>query len=177
MKVDRIIFLDIDGVLNSERWAKKFYKMIKSKENIEGINDLCDPYATNMLIELLNEINAKIVLSSSWRSKTIEETIKDFSTFRHKPFHKLVPYLIGVTPRFKERLIRGEEIQYWINWIKTDKLIKYKLIKEDIEIDENFKYIILDDDNDMLDNQNFIRIDNKIGISKEYIKQIRKYFT
>lgn len=175
MKVDKIVFLDIDGVLNSQQWAGKHYKMLKEGIVPEGVNDLCDPEATDRLISVLKETGAKIVLSSSWRSNTVQDTIEDFSTFRHKPFHKLVPYIIGVTPRFRERLYRGTEIAKWLE-MPMQQRIDWKLILKDIEIPYNRKYVIVDDDEDMLDNQipYFVHTDWITGLTEENIKQIKK---
>src|SRR5574344_367677 len=95
--VDKIVFLDIDGVLNSEEWAKKRFNKLVS-------DDICDSDvdsdAINRLIKFLDDTNAKIVLSSSWRSLNVQSTILEFSTFNHELLKKLIPYIIGVTPRF-----------------------------------------------------------------------------
>ena len=56
MKVYKIIFLDIDGVLNSQEWAGKHYKMLKAGTVPEGVNDLCDPDATKRLISMTSQI-------------------------------------------------------------------------------------------------------------------------
>ena len=189
MKVDKIIFLDIDGVLNSQELAEKHYKMLKAGTVPDGVNDLCDPEATDRLIKALDGTGAKIVLSSSWRSNTIKDTIEDFKTFRHVPFHKLVPYIIGITPRFKERMWRGKEIQYWIDWLRTGKLEQAHLILPDIEVSSNakgvvvddvdvksdFRYVIVDDDSDMLKGQNFVQTDWTTGLTDENVEQIKKY--
>ena len=33
---------------------------------------------------------------------------------------KLIPYIIGVTPRFYEYRKRGNEIKYWMDMLSTD---------------------------------------------------------
>ena len=38
---------------------------------------------------------------------------------------KLIPYIIGVTPRFYEYRKRGNEIKYWMDMLSTD----YNVIK------------------------------------------------
>ena len=58
-----IIFLDIDGVLNSQLYAERM-----TREHGSGYYDL-DPHA----IELLNELaDCDFVLSSSWRVDGLE---------------------------------------------------------------------------------------------------------
>ena len=73
--VDKIVFLDIDGVLNSEEWANKCFNKLVS-------DDICnsdiDPDAVNRLIKFLDDTNVKIVLSSSWRSLNVQSTILEF---------------------------------------------------------------------------------------------------
>ena len=59
-----VIFLDIDGVLNSSNYTKK-YKEMKTKKERTYKN--IDDNALNYLKELQNRYDAKIVLTSTWR--------------------------------------------------------------------------------------------------------------
>ena len=133
--VDKIVFLDIDGVLNSEEWVDKCFKN----------DDVCDldPEAINRLIKFLDDTNAKIVISSYWRSLNVQSTILEFSTFNHELLKKLIPYIIGVTPRFHKCRKRGNEIAYWINMLSIDynTLVKRCFILENIEISKYLKII------------------------------------
>lgn len=142
----KIIFLDIDGVLNS--WAT-LYKI--TTEKLQLLNDL---------IELTG---AKIVISSSWRvgSKDVNDFLdKNFSkrTFRlDNSNQELIDNIfykntIGLTDTFGPS--RGDEIQRWLN------------SHEDIE-----SYVILDDDLDMLDEQlyNFVQTDTYFGLTDREI--------
>ena len=75
----RIIFLDIDGVLNSELW----YKEVKYA-NLE------EKHFSPALVENLNTITdqtgAKIVVSSSWRkNKTLEQLKNLFDKLTYSP--------------------------------------------------------------------------------------------
>lgn len=71
-----VIFLDIDGVLNSPNYTKRYEEMKTKKE---GIYKNIDDSALKYLKELRNRYNAKIILISSWRmpinklKKSIEE--------------------------------------------------------------------------------------------------------
>jgi hypothetical protein len=56
----RVVFLDIDGVLNSRMWD---VKMALTGGNLLDV----DPVPTIRLIQAIREIDAKVVLSSSWR--------------------------------------------------------------------------------------------------------------
>ena len=59
-----VIFLDIDGVLNSPNYTKK-YKEMKTRKGRTYKN--IDDNALNYLKELQNRYDAKIVLTSTWR--------------------------------------------------------------------------------------------------------------
>ena len=86
--VTKIVFLDIDGVLNSEEWFDKCF-------NSDYICDSdIDPDAINRLIKFLDDTNAKIVLSSSWRRLNVQRTILEFSTFNNELLKKLIPHII-----------------------------------------------------------------------------------
>ena len=73
-----IIFLDIDGVLNSGDWAEELYKNPNP-----NYHNWCDPKAVDRLIEFLQSTGFMLVLSSSWRrSGNIYETYKSINSPR-----------------------------------------------------------------------------------------------
>ena len=167
--VDKIVFLDIDGVLNSEEWVDKCFKN----------DDVCDldPEAINRLIKFLDDTNAKIVISSYWRSLNVQSTILEFSTSNHELLKKLIPYIIGVTPRFHKCRKRGNEIAYWINMLSIDynTLVKRCFILENIEISKNYRYVIVGDDNAMLRGQNFVQTDFQTGLTDEDVNEMKAF--
>jgi hypothetical protein len=136
----KIIFLDIDGVLNVY---------------CEGRDQFGCTFHTNFVENLRNIIDktgAKIVISSSWRTDGLD-VMKELWKYRDLPGE-----VIDVTPdsyylinegkfEFYDQVERGHEIQYWLD--------KHK---------EVTNYVIIDDDNDMLDNQreNFVRTANNM---------------
>ena len=67
----KIIFLDIDGVMNSENHALEMHKLLESKKmTSKQYYDNWDlPYEGTILPlkKIVDETGAKIVLSSSWR--------------------------------------------------------------------------------------------------------------
>jgi len=130
----KIIFLDIDGVLNVipqgfDKYGGKFHK-----------------HFVDNLKFIIDSTNAKIVISSTWKMnglKFLQNMWKD----RNLPgdIIDITPNEVDVVKRgtceFYDMVDRGYEIQQWID-------------------DNNVKcYCIIDDDNDMLSSQmdNFVR--------------------
>lgn len=151
----KLIFLDIDGVLNNEQWYSsgkaQIAYLLTGENDIKAYN--FDPDNWKWIEKLIQDTDAKIVLSSSWRSFSLEKTIEDFTG---TAFELLVKYMVGVTPYSFERH-RGKEIQHYLD-----------NCTEQIE-----SYVIFDDDTDMLENQrdNFVHTDFFNGVTeKDYIK-------
>ena len=131
----KYIFLDIDGVLNGNHSVDE--------------TDLY-PFHLNNLKLLLNETNAKIVLSSAWRNffhkennKIIPNRIDNDGAKLLKEFNKLNIEIFDTTKLGYYSTTKGQEIQEWL----------------DINASKNYKYIILDDENIALKEQskNFIK--------------------
>jgi hypothetical protein len=135
----KVIFLDLDGVLNVIPQGYDEFGGIFHSNFVENLR------------RIINETGAKIVISSTWRFGGIEK-MKDMWKFRDYPGE-----VIGITPDLWRRSIdedshvkieRGHEIESWLNLHP--------------EVDN---YVILDDDNDFLPNQrgNFVRTSNNIN--------------
>ena len=154
----RVIFLDVDGVLNSEEfacWCHEFPDFVR-----EGGSNWADPIAVRMITSLCEEHDIKLVISSSWRMFDVKSTIDCFKNYRD--LTPLCKYIIGVTPRNTNDQVwedRGEEIQHYLDTHP--------------EIDN---YCIVDDDNDMLDSQrdNFVRTNSTHGLTIYDCDKIRK---
>ena len=149
----KVIFLDIDGVLNCENGYKGGF--CKYKEIIVGSGEKDHyqqfyPPAKKFLNKLNEEIDAKIVISSTWRIDGI-----DFMENVWKS-EDMSGEIIGLTPNFRNANIpytvpRGCEIDFWLkeSGLRVVKWSKIKLAEFMAESDiEN--YIIIDDDSDML---------------------------
>ena len=119
----RVIFLDVDGVLNSNSFAEKMF-------NEQGVRvfyeDILDKRAIACLKQIVSATDAMIVLSSSWRKipKARARLVEQLSEYGLS-IHSDTPYT------GKER---GDDITAWLNRHK------------DIDIES---YVILDDDSDM----------------------------
>ena len=92
----KVIFLDIDGVLNSEDLCIRRRHEDNSFDDKKKpyIYDFVDENAVNIIVKLCKQYNIDIVISSSWRLYTLEDTMEYFHQERNKMFHPLLPYII-----------------------------------------------------------------------------------
>lgn len=149
---NKIIFLDIDGVLNSHRSWIAYNRLPpdRSKDKYE-----LDPVAVAMVKRVIVDTGAKVVISSSWRLS------HDLAAFRNifAEYGWEDNYIIDLTPRDVMNAHRGTEIEMWM--------------MQNVSSFESFKYAIIDDDNDMLEYQkrNHIHTEYSDGLSfKNYQK-------
>ncbi len=95
----KVIFLDIDGVLNSDEYFDKI-----KNNNIQGIQSKIDVEKIKLLKKVVNETGAKVVLSSSWRytrnAQYLRELLASFEIYT------------DVTPLIQGK--RGLEIKQWL---------------------------------------------------------------
>lgn len=155
----RIIFLDIDGVLNSTRtmlvWGSGSIPFTQfALDNLCRDDILLDPVAVDMLRLLVESVDAKIVVSSTWRlglrSPDAFHLMFDLYGWDTRDV------VIGMTPVMNVQ--RGNEIERWIE--------KNPGVEQ---------YVILDDDSDMLSNQlpYFVNTDHEMGFGhKDFEKAI-----
>ena len=124
----KLIFLDIDGVLNSERYIKAEHA--RTGKCMGGSTvEMIDLSALRELERICFETGARIVVSSCWRiGRTVEELRKIFDDASFS----MPERIIDRTPSH-DRGTRGEEIAKWFeeDWITPDS------------------FIILDDSSDM----------------------------
>lgn len=157
-----ILFLDVDGVLNSADFIDRMvvYGQIHGKSwTDDGGNHFIDPEAVKRVIHLCNNKDVKVVISSSWRYFDLPTTIESFKGYRD--LVPLIPYIVGVTPRLKSGH-RGTEIAQWLS-----------------EHPEVERYVIVDDDTDMTEEQmngHFVQTDFDEGLDYQRVKQIRELF-
>lgn len=146
----RLVFLDIDGVVNSDN----FYAKTK------GLKGNFDPDSIALLNQL-KDTGAEVVVSSSWGEDGIRQL---------KAVGLELP-IIGHTRRFHEDwMCRGNEIEKWLvdnHTYGTKYGSKYYR--------KAYEYVIFDDDRDMLLGQmdNFIHVDRKTGVTQEDIDKAR----
>lgn len=147
----KIIFLDIDGVLNHDRFYHERFENRYVDGAIEYPYSEIDPSSVKNLNQLISDTNAKIVISSTWRHDGIDYCKKVLE------FHGFVGDIIDITPTIRNNdCLRGNEIHKWIK--ENESLIGSHY---------NFtEYVILDDDSDMLywQRNNFILVDRSVGL-------------
>jgi HAD domain in Swiss Army Knife RNA repair proteins len=107
----RVVFLDIDGVLNSDRFfAEHPWPDGASWWSAAAI----DPAAVQRVNALVAQTDAVVVLSSSWRKRASLDELNELLASRG-----LARPVIDVTPRLYRsvdglRLTRGDEILAWL---------------------------------------------------------------
>ena len=96
----KVIFLDIDGVLNSDEYLNKIKKL-----DLQGIERDIDVEKVKLLKRAIEETGARVVLSSSWRYTRNARYLKEL----------LADYGIRVdsTPYIQDK--RGLEIKKWLS--------------------------------------------------------------
>jgi len=149
---DKIIFLDIDGVLNYDKFLinrkkynglnkMRFYRSYLCISKIKLVNRVCD------------KTGSKIVISSTWKNGLTLNRLQRLFRIVGSTFE-----IIDTTPNMKG--IRGHEIDAWLADHKVDK------------------YAIIDDDSDMLKDQapNFFQTDGHKGLTGQICEHIIKHF-
>ena len=153
----KILFLDIDGVLNTGWW----YTKLDRNTPKDKYGYAFDLRSVANLKKILDETGAEIVISSSWKSFGISE-LKQMWQDRGLPGK-----LIGITPNSvsDEMLlnadldhmelfsIRGMEIKEWLD--KHGKKVSH--------------YVIIDDMDNFLPEQksHFVQTDPEVGITEK----------
>ena len=114
----KIIFLDIDGVLNVINQGRDEFGHKFNPKFVENLKTIID------------QTNAKIVISSTWRNAGLAKMQLMWEV------RDLPGEVIDITPNFRHtNAVRGEEIAEWLRLNEVDR------------------YVILDDDTDMLPEQ------------------------
>lgn len=95
----KIIFLDIDGVLNSDIFWR----------NCKNIDEEIDDEAIKRLQQIVNKTNAVIVLSSSWKKLNPDNQLR---TYLHDKLKEYGLTIYDQTPHLNSN--RPLEIKAWI---------------------------------------------------------------
>jgi hypothetical protein len=164
----RVIFLDCDGVLNSQDFFRsQLYR--RSGEQGFGLSfgaEQLDPRALALLDGLVERADAKIVISSSWRHIWSPEEIGamfEARGFKHKDA------IIGETPKIASPMYaqpgsedsRGNEVAEWL-----DLEAERRRVDPDQESVE--AYVIVDDTDEFAGEQrsHFVRTNPQHGLTQ-----------
>lgn len=144
----KILFLDIDGVVNSAQFVKSEFER-NGKGGVVGI----DPRLAEIVKLIIFTTGCEVVLSSSWR-------IWDNS--REQVKREVVEY-IDVTPDHKGTTDRGCEVKAWL---------EAQAFKSNFIVD---KYAILDDNGDFHKDQPLFRTSWETGITMDIAQEVIDY--
>ena len=150
----KVIFLDIDGVLNNYHTLGMDRYVPKPLIEGDAFHDHLSPYCMRALNDIINTTGAKVVVSSTWRYGETNKRLQ--ALFEAYGFKGEV---IGSTPSLGDKE-RGYEIQMWLNDNK----------KLNIE-----SFVIIDDDSDMVHLLKYLIITGREnGLTKKYTRQAVK---
>ncbi len=152
----KLIFLDIDGVLNTRDWHSRMTKDTPRDE----FGWVFDPVAVENLGHIIKETGASIVISSSWKFLGMAK-LREMWKIRNLP-----GTLLDITPNtvsdevllnanldeMELGVCRGNEIKEWLSRHKG----------------EVSNYVIIDDFDDLLPEQenHVVLTDSLIGITE-----------
>lgn len=160
--MSKVIFMDIDGVLNTERQQNRC--RAEGIAYVDGYGFAFDPVAVAHLERIVNATGADIVISSSWKVWGLD-AMQQMWDRRNLPGK-----VIDITPNTAsdEMLlsidldmdipaVKGSEIREWLNTNGSQVT----------------HYAILDDMDDMLPEQqpHFVQTDPEIGITEDDAKR------
>jgi hypothetical protein len=148
----KVIFLDVDGVLNSTDFFHRKYEERggRAPKNLRE-HDQLDLDAIKCLNAIIERTGARVVISSTWRLR------KDFrQIIRLLKRQGLKGRILGRTPRLSgEGIVRGHEIAAWLF----------------SQIDWPEGMVILDDDSDMAHLMPWlVKTDNAMGLCLPHIE-------
>lgn len=141
----KILFLDFDGVLNSSDWNRRRPPRPEGMEGIAMRRDdharrNLDPVAIERLSRIVDETNARVVVSSAWRAMhpltELNGYLRRYGGFRHT--------LFGATPDGWDAAddaplyvvpphlgTRGQEIAVWLGMLPSDMPRSYAILDDE----------------------------------------------
>lgn len=150
-----IIFLDVDGVLNSVNYLIKVYH--ETHKSHSGYDYPFDPNCLENLRELVIKTDSSLVISSTWRhsQEGMKKLLKVLSEYE---LDKLV---IGCTPSLG--LSRGSEIKKYLSDLNPTSVVNFIILDDDTDMDDLLPYLI--------------HTNRQVGLTKENVQQSLKKLT
>lgn len=137
--MNKVLFLDVDGVLNNGEWA---FNMHRQGVHVYSDDLLYEP-SLEQLWRIVHTTGALIVVSSAWRQiPTCYQHLQEWLAKYYMTIYDKTPYVGGD---------RGDDISAWFN-----------------RHPGNWQYAILDDDDDMgVHIDHLIRTDFDLGLTEK----------
>lgn len=134
---DKIIFLDVDGVLNSQSYYIEWMRRRRVGVDYDNSEKEIDESCVKNLKEIVDKTGAAIVLSSTWRRMKDDHRL---SIHLNMILDKYGLHISGKTPWLHGE--RPKEIKTWLdNYISKGNGIKsFVILDDDFSIDEYKKY-------------------------------------
>jgi len=182
----KILFLDIDGVLNNANFIQSGKS--RSQREIENQSkygrfsddDSIGYYAADIDPTSLDKLrtvwtyhpDTKIVISSSWRQLMSHHQIKDIFCYfgwKDSPIIDKTPSLTrhDIDPTGQTQVLRGHEIKAWI-----ESSCQYFTADKRTIQHPTYKYAILDDDSDFLEGQPLVQTSWETGLLDEHVTKV-----
>ena len=163
--MERFIFLDVDGVLNSGRYQREL--RAQGETGRDAFGSRFDPQAIDALRMLLERSGAQLVITSSWRTeglaamrnlwqcRSLPGVVADITPFYMYGAYRISPQdepFIGFTPG-----CRGLEIAEWLAR----------------HAESDASYVIIDDEEDFLLRQasRWVRVDPETGLTAADVRK------
>lgn len=153
----KVIFLDIDGVLNTGRW----YTQMDRNTPKDKYGYAFDPNAVANLKKIIDETGADIVISSSWKSFGLSE-LEEMWQDRGLPGK-----LISITPNsVNDEMLLNADLDHMELFSIRGMEIKEWLTKNGKRVSQ---YVIIDDMDNILPEQqsHFVQTNSEVGITNE----------
>lgn len=123
--INKYLFLDVDGVLNSVSWYREEWNKYHSYPHGDF-----DPKCVEIVNRIVEETGCKVVVSSSWRTESNLQSIFDKAGLKFK-IHSITPFGSH----------RGCEIQEWLD-SQTEPYV-YAILDDDRDmLSHQRKYFI-----------------------------------
>ena len=165
----KYVFIDFDGVLNTERHHSELIS--SGQKCFDRYGPLFDPVAVGNLKRIVDETDAEIVIISSWKLEGVDRMMSLWKA------RKMPGVLAGCTPDCISGMdllnVNLEDSAAFANLAGKDNEVKQWLRENAPKKADGYRYVILDDVPDFLPEQmeNYIQISPAVGITAEYAEK------
>lgn len=155
----KLLFLDFDGVLNSEQSTLMHWRKGGKKGIFVTEEHMCPISCSNLqwLMDCCPDVN--IVISSTWR---VFNSLEELRKILLEHCGIAPERILGVTPNLVPSVERGIEVQAWLDRHTT--VPEHSVLAPTFTVSD---FMIVDDEGDMahLTDTNFVKTDYKLGLT------------